>query len=91
MPQMLGTPALPQLPQLDDINDGINHCFILIKLINVLKGANVMSLLYWNNLVEDKLDIPPAKRSKGTMEDLFGDVFIVNATPGRSTSDSMMK
>lgn len=46
MPQMLGTPALPQLPQLDDINDGINHCFILIKLINVLKGAHVMSLLY---------------------------------------------
>lgn len=79
MPQMLGTPALPQLPQLDDINDGINHCFILIKLINVLKGAHVMSLLYWNNLVEDKSDIPPAKRAKGTMEDLFGDVFIVNA------------
>lgn len=43
------------------------------------------------NDVEDKSDIPSAKRSKGTMKDLFGDVFIVNATPGRSTSDSMMK
>lgn len=46
-----------------------------------------MSLLYWNILVEIKSDIPPAKRSKGAMGDLFGDLFIVNATPGRSTFD----
>lgn len=44
MPQMLVTPAPPQLPQLDDINDGINHFFILIKLMNVLtlKGSSCL-------------------------------------------------